>query len=68
MDLAEFDELLEKANLSKKEFSTHCETSYDTIMNWNRTKKVPKWTKSWLENYIDKKKFDKIKELTKDIK
>lgn len=67
MDREEFNTLLEKANLSKKEFCKLIELNYNTVNTWGSSKvNIPKWVKSWLENYIDKKKFENIKKIIKD--
>lgn len=67
MDREKFNALLEKANLSKKEFCQIIELNYNTVNTWGSSKvNIPKWVKSWLENYISKKKFDNIKEIIKD--
>lgn len=65
MDYKEFEKILKKSNLNKKEFSNFTELSYQTIMNWNNTNNVPKWVKSWLENYIKSKDMDKVVEAVK---
>lgn len=67
VDREEFNQLLSKANLSKKEFCEIIELNYATVNNWGTgTIGIPKWVKSWLENYIAKKKFDNIKEIIKE--
>jgi hypothetical protein len=64
---ADLTKILEDVDLSKKEFAKLSNISYNTVNNWNDDNKpVPPWVKSWLENYIDKKKFDHIKEIIKD--
>ena len=60
MTYEEFEELLKKLNINKKEFAGLVEMSYQTIMNWNNTNNVPKWVKSWLENYIKAKMSDEV--------
>lgn len=62
----EFLELLKKAHLNKKEFVELNKLAYSTVGNWSTTNNVPYWVKSWLENYISKKKFDNIKNIIKD--
>lgn len=66
MDITEFENKLELTQLSKKEFSELSKLPYQTIMNWKRNNNVPVWVESWLNNYIDKKKFDIIKDIIKD--
>ncbi len=61
MNYKEFEELLKKSDINKKEFSELTELSYQTVMNWNNTDNVPKWVKSWLENYIKAKDLEKVK-------
>lgn len=66
MTREEFNKALEEANLTKKEFCTIIDLNYNTINNWGApTITVPKWVKSWLENYIKAKDIDKIAEAVK---
>ena len=59
----EFDEKLKDLNIDRKTFSELTETSYNTVTNWNdENKPIPKWVKSWLENYIKAKSYDSIKD------
>lgn len=60
MNYKDFEELLKKVGINKKEFAALTELSYQTVMNWNNTDSVPKWVKSWLENYIKAKDMDKV--------
>ena len=62
MNYKEFEELLKKSDINKKDFSELTELSYQTVMNWNNTDNVPKWVNSWLENYIKVKDLEKIVE------
>ena len=63
----EFNLLLEKANLSKKDFCSIIGLDYKSVNNWGSSNiNVPKWVKSWLENYIYRKKFEDIKEIIKE--
>ncbi|EOH9892989.1 XRE family transcriptional regulator, partial [Campylobacter jejuni] len=62
----DFESILKKCNLSKKEFATLCDLPYPTLMNWVKADKTPNWVKSWLENYIKAQKYNKIKDLIKD--
>ena len=66
MKREEFNNLLKKANLSKKEFCGLLDISYPSVNNWGSGKDVPYWVKSWLENYIDKKRFENMKDIFKD--
>jgi len=53
MNREEFNNLLKKANLSKKKFCKIIDLNYNTINTWGSSKiNIPKWVKSWLENYI----------------
>lgn len=63
----EFEELLKKANVNKKEFSSLVEMNYTSITNWKNTDNVPKWVKSWLENYIKSKSYENIKDKVLEI-
>lgn len=60
MNYKEFEELLKNANINKKEFSELADLSYQTVMNWNNTNNVPKWVKSWIENYCKAKDLESI--------
>ena len=67
MTREEFNTLLLKANLSKKEFCQIIELNYNTVNTWGSSKvNIPKWVKSWLENYIEKKKHERLKQILKD--
>jgi len=65
MDIQNFEKELEKLNLSKKEFAGMTSLPYQTIMNWKRSDSLPKWVRSWLENYIKAKDIDKMAEAMK---
>ncbi|MCT7910337.1 XRE family transcriptional regulator [Arcobacter lacus] len=63
----EFNKLLEKACLSKSEFCDIIGLEYKSVNNWGTSKiVVPKWVESWLDNYIEKKKLEKIKHFLKE--
>lgn len=63
----EFNELLKKASLTKKDFCRLIELDYNSVNNWGtKNISVPKWVESWLENYIEKTKYEKIKAIIKD--
>ena len=62
MDKKEFNILLKKAGLTKKEFSNISNVPYNTIAGWGSHKKpVPTWVKPFLENYIKAKRFETAK-------
>jgi len=65
MNYKEFEELLENANLKKKEFSELSEVPYPTVMNWNNSDSVPKWVISWIKNYKEAKDLEKVVEVLK---
>lgn len=66
MNRDDFNALLVKANLTKKEFCQIIELNYATVNNWgSKTILVPKWVKSWLDNYIKAKDMDKVVEAVK---
>lgn len=67
MKKKEFDTILEDINLSRQEFANLTGLSYGAIGNWNDEKKpIPSWVKSWLENYIEKCKFETVKKTLRD--
>jgi predicted transcriptional regulator len=62
-----FDDLLKKLNLTRKEFAEISGIRYTTVGKWNDDNRpIPAWVKSWLENYIEKKKFETVKQTLKD--
>ncbi len=64
---ADFDKTLKEINLSRQEFADITNLTYGAVSNWNdKAKPIPGWVKSWLENYIDKKKFENIKKIIKE--
>lgn len=65
VDREEFNALLEKANLSKKEFAEIIDMRYTSVNNWGTSQPLPRWVKSWLENYIKAKDMDKVVEAVK---
>lgn len=52
MSVEEFDVILKKASLSKREFARLTGLNSNSVTNWSGTGKVPSWVDSWLENYI----------------
>lgn len=66
MDREEFNTLLEKANLTKKEFCQIIDLNYNTVNTWGSSSiNIPKWVKSWLDNYVKAKDMDKVVEAVK---
>lgn len=65
MDKEEFNELLKKANITKKEFAGIIDMKYTSVNNWGGSQQFPRWVKSWLENYIKAKDMDKIVDAVK---
>ena len=64
MNRQEFTDLLNRADLSRKEFAAKLDVTYGTVNNWgNEGKPPPYWVKSWLENYIKAKHFDDAKKI-----
>ena len=62
MDKNIFNELLQKANLTKKAFSAKFNLSQTTVNGWGGIDKpIPYWVESWLELYIEKQKFETLK-------
>lgn len=68
MDREEFNRLLVEANLSKKGFCKIIELNYNTVNTWGSSKvNIPKWVKSWLENYIKAKSYNDVKDKVLEI-
>ena len=62
MTKQEFKELLNTANIRKKELSIRLGIAQSTVNNWGSSKEIPYWIESWLENYILATKFRDVKE------
>lgn len=61
----EFEALLKRAGLNKKEFSRLSKMSYSTVTQWGtakngRTIPTPEWIKSWIEYYIKAQYWDEM--------
>lgn len=68
MNKSEFDSFMDKLGLNKKELADLLNLPYNTINGWNgETKPYPLWLKSWFTHYEKSNRYEKIKELTKDI-
>lgn len=67
MKKEEFDTILKENNLTRKDFANLSGIQYTTVGKWNNENRpIPVWVKSWIENYIEKKRFDDIKQTLKD--
>ena len=64
----EFNTLLKKANLTKKEFAKVSQVPYNTIKMWGIDRNIPSWVKPFIENYIKAKIIDDIKEKVCPVK
>ncbi|RLA83353.1 MAG: XRE family transcriptional regulator [Epsilonproteobacteria bacterium] len=72
MNRKEFTNKLKSARLSKKEFAFLSGENYNTILGWgrkyrdkktnklNKELQVPNWINSWIENYENAQKYNKI--------
>jgi len=67
MDKKEFNNLLKRAKLSKKEFAELVGVLPSSVNNWGGSQNVPYWVESWLINYIKAGNFDKIGEMLKSL-
>ena len=65
MNKERFQELLVKANLSKKELANILGISPQSVSNWS-VKGYPYWLESWLQNYIKAKAIDNLKDVICD--
>ncbi|EOA2863898.1 hypothetical protein ACJY7S_001695 [Campylobacter upsaliensis] len=72
MTYEDFSNKLKKLQLSRDEFSKIVGMSYNSVANW-KSKEIPAWVDSWLENYEQQKSFNHLvneveKYTTKEIK
>ncbi len=65
MQLLEFKDLLKKASMNKKDFSHITKVSYGTVNSWGieGRAEVPEWVRPFLNNYIEVKKLQKIRDI-----
>jgi len=67
MEKENFNELLEIAGLSKKDFADLLGTTAGTVSNWGASgRDFPYWVESWLNLYIDNQSFKRLKSAIKD--
>lgn len=66
MDFLEFETLVKKAGLKKYEFANKVSMRSGSVSNWKRSEKIPNWVQSWLELYIENKKFKELKKVIKE--
>lgn len=62
MTRQELNILLEKAQITKEEFSQKVGLKYASVNNWGSSQNVPHWVETWLELYIENKQCKKLKE------
>lgn len=63
MKKVEFQTLLKRANLKKKDLADILGIGQSSINNWGCSKDIPYWVESWLGNFIKAKKYDEAKNL-----
>jgi len=67
MDKTQFNELLSKTGLSKKEFSAIVGTSPGAVSNWGTANRdIPYWVETWLKLYIENKECKELKQILKE--
>lgn len=68
MTREEFNSLLDKAGLTKKQFCETIGLNYNTINTWGSSNiKIPAWVKTWLINYAKAKSFDEMGKRFKEL-
>ena len=68
MNRDDFNELLKKAGLTRKELADTVGLGYGAVNNWGSSSEFPRWVESWLHNYIKSKNFDRVIELVETVK
>ena len=58
-----FKNLLERNNLSLKEFSNIANISYSGCNKWKYAQEVPPWVESWFKLYEENQNFSELKKL-----
>ena len=68
MDKKEFNALLKRAGLNKKEFAGMIGLEYRSVANWGgKDKPFPKWVKPFLDNYIKANTLESAFNSVKDV-
>lgn len=67
MNKEDFDNILKNNNLTRKDFAKLSGIQYTTVGKWNDDNRpIPAWVKSWLENYIEKCRFETVKKTLRE--
>lgn len=66
MEFLEFEIMLKEAGLKKGEFANKVSMRLGSVSNWKKSKRIPKWVKSWLELYIENNKYSNLKKAIKE--
>lgn len=67
MNKDKFKLLLKEANFNKRRFSEHLGLKYQSVNSWgNNGRSIPYWVESWLNLYIENRKYKQVIELLKD--
>ena len=68
MTRQEFNDLLHKAALSKREFSESIGIQYNSVNQWGSNGRgIPIWVESWLKNYIRLQAFEELRKIIEQI-
>lgn len=68
MKKEKFNQILKNIGLSRQEFADITKLSYGAVSNWDDEKKpIPGWVESWLDNYIESKSYNEIKNKVYEI-
>lgn len=67
MKIKDFEKKLDDVGITKKDFANIVGAAYNGIINWNSKGETPKWVDSWMDNYIEAKKYNIIKNTVLDI-
>ena len=67
MDKKEFNDLLKRANLSKKGFADLLGVLPSSVNNWGSSQNVPYWVEPFLTSHIKAKRYDEIKAIFDEL-
>jgi len=68
MNYNDFEELLKKAKLTKKEFAELVKMNSGSVTNWKNTNKVPHWVSVLLNYHISNKENEELITLIREHK
>jgi predicted transcriptional regulator len=67
MELEDFKNKLEEANLNLKDFARLVNIPYSTVTKYGRSTPIASWIEPFLNIYIENQKLESVKQEIKDL-